>query len=312
MFEEVNRELINAKEKLWRKQKFESLISQIGEALQKELDRKVEFQNILQHEDKDVKKLEALSITSIFYSILGSKHQQLEKERQELLSASLKYEECCKSVLALERELGSYKDSLNSLIGAECEYETALKRKEEFILGLNDGNSQKLLQLMDNIADIKVQKKELKEAIESGETVQIELGRVINSLESAEDWGTWDIVGGGLLATAAKHSHIDEAKEYAHHTKIALIRFQNELSDVDLTMNIDINIGSFETFADYFFDGLISDWIVQSRINESLDSVQCVSNNVNNVIGSLKEKFSSVQKKLLSTEENIKSIVEQA
>ncbi|MDF2883551.1 MAG: hypothetical protein K0R54_4108 [Clostridiaceae bacterium] len=312
MFEEVKRELINAKEKLRRKQKFESLLNQTSEALQKELDRKIELENILQDEDKDVKKLESLSITSIFYSILGSKREQLEKERQELLSAKLKYDECCKSVLELERELVSNKASLNSLLGADCEYEAALKRKEEFILRLKDGTSQKLFQLMDNLADLEAQKKELKEAIASGETVQIELGRVINSLESAEGWGTWDIVGGGLLATAAKHSHIDEAKEYAHHTKIALIRFQNELSDVDLTMNIDINIGSFETFADYFFDGLISDWVVQSRIRESLDGVQRVGNTVDSVIGSMEEKLSSVQNDLLLTEENIKLLIEQA
>ncbi|MBU3093310.1 hypothetical protein KPL35_14670 [Clostridium sp. CF011] len=312
MFEELNRELINVKEKLLRKKKFQSSVNQTREVLQKELDRKIELENILKDEDKDVKKLESLSITSIFYSILGSKHQQLEKERQELLSARLKYDECCKSVLALEREIVSYKASLNSLLGVECEYETVLKHKEEFILRLNDGKSQKLLQLIDNLADLEAQKKELKEAIASGEAVQIELGRVKNSLESAEGWGTWDILGGGLLATAAKHSHIDEAKEYANNTKIALIRFQNELSDVNLIMNIDINIGSFETFADYFIDGLISDWVVQSRICESLDSVHRVANNVENVIGSLKEKLDSIQNALLSTEENIKLLVEQA
>ena len=272
MFEEINRELINVKEKLLRKKKFQSSVNQTMEVLQKELDRKIELENILKDEDKDVKKLESLSITSIFYSILGSKHQQLEKERQEMLSARLKYDECCKSVLALEREIVSYKASLNSLLGVDCEYETVVKHKTEFILRLNDGKSQKLLQLMENLADIEAQKKELKEAIASGEAVQIELVRVENSLESAEGWGTWDILGGGLLATAAKHSHIDEAKEYAHNTKIALIRFQNELSDVNLIMNIDINIGSFETFADYFLDGLISDWVVQSGICKSLDS----------------------------------------
>ncbi|MBZ9623764.1 hypothetical protein G9F71_013000 [Clostridium sp. FP2] len=312
MFEDLNRELINAKEKLLRKKKFQSLVNQTRESLQKELDRKLALENILKDEDNDVKKLESLSITSIFYSILGSKHQQLENERQELLSAKLKYDECSKSVLALERALVSYNSSLNSLLGVDCEYETVLKHKEEFILQLNDGNSQKILQLIDNIADLEAQKKELKEAIASGDAVQIELGRVINSLESAEGWGTWDILGGGLLATAAKHSHIDEAKEYVHHTKIALIRFQNELSDVNLIMNIEINIGSFETFADYFFDGLISDWVVQSKICESLDSAKRVANNVDSVIGSLKEKFNSIQNDLLSTEENIKLLVEQA
>ena len=117
MFEEINRELINVKEKLLRKKKFQSSVNQTMEVLQKELDRKIELENILKDEDKDVKKLESLSITSIFYSILGSKHQQLEKERQEMLSARLKYDECCKSVLALEREIVSYKASLNSLLG---------------------------------------------------------------------------------------------------------------------------------------------------------------------------------------------------
>ncbi len=229
MFEELNRELVNAKEKLLRKKKFQSLVNQTRESLQKELDRKLALENILKDEDNDVKKLESLSIASIFYSILGSKHQQLEKERQELLSAKLKYDECCKSVLALEGELASYKSSLNSLLG-----------------------------------------------------------------------------------TAAKHSHIDEAKEYVHNTKIALIRFQNELSDVNLIMNIDINISSFETFADYFFDGLISDWVVQSRICESLDSAKSVADHVARIIGSLKEKFNSIQNDLLSTEENIKLLVEQA
>ncbi|HAK42313.1 MAG TPA: hypothetical protein DCM59_05845, partial [Clostridium sp.] len=112
MFESLNKELINAKEKLHRKQKLEGLINHTNEALQKEVDRKVELEDIFKDEDKDVKKLESLSITSIFYSILGSKEKQLEKERQELLAARLKYEECAKSVLDLEKELESYKTSL--------------------------------------------------------------------------------------------------------------------------------------------------------------------------------------------------------
>lgn len=312
MLEELNRELVNVKEKLLKKKKLQNSVNLTREELQKESDRKVQLEIIFKDEDNDVKKLESKGITSIFYSILGSKHQQLEKERQELLSAMLKYDDCCKSVLELERELALYKASLNSLIGVELEYETVMKHKEEIIIQLNDDNSQKILQFIDNLSDLQVQKKELKEAITAGEAVQIELGRVINSLESAQGWGTWDILGGGLLATAAKHSHIDQAKEYAHIAKGALILFQNELSDVRLTMNIDINIGSFETFADYFFDGLISDWVVQSGIHESLDGVQSVATNVDGVIDSLKERFNSAQNDFLLTEENLKLLIEQA
>ncbi|MBU3159489.1 hypothetical protein KPL37_06935 [Clostridium frigoris] len=312
MFEDLNRELINVKEKLLKKRKLQNSVNLTSEELQKETDRKVQLKKILKDEDNDVKRLESKGITSLFYAILGSKHEQLEKEKREVLSAMLKYDDCCKSVLELERELALYKASLNDLAGVEGEYEIVLKHKEEIIMQLNDDNSQELLQLIDNLSDFKTQKKELKEAIVAGDAVQIKLGRVIDSLESAQDWGTWDILGGELLATAAKHSHIDQAKEYAHSVKGALIRFQNELSDVRLTMNIDINIRSFETFADYFFDGLISDWVVQSGIHESLDGVQSVSTNVESVMDSLKEKFNNTQNNLILTQEKLKLLVEEA
>src|SRR5687768_14708376 len=47
----------------------------------------------LAREKVDVQKLERISLTSLFYSVLGSREQQLEKERQELLSAQLLYQQ---------------------------------------------------------------------------------------------------------------------------------------------------------------------------------------------------------------------------
>ncbi|HAR86322.1 MAG TPA: hypothetical protein DCR69_11385 [Clostridium sp.] len=311
MFEYINEELIAAKEKVWRKEKFEGMIRHTEEALEKEVNRKIELEKALKDEDKDVKKLESLSITNIFYSILGSKDQQLDKERQEFLAAKLKYDECCHSVLMLEKDLESYKVSFNNLLDAEAEYEAVLNKKEGFILGLNNENSKKLLEIMDKIPSIEAQKKELQEAIAAGDAARNELQFVVDSLESADGWGTWDILGGGLLATAAKHSEIDKAKEYAQTTKIALMKFQNELADVDLAMDIDINIGSFETFADYFFDGLISDWIVQSKISDSLKSVCNVVYNVEDIIKSLRVKLTTVENELSSIKENMKSLIEE-
>ncbi|WP_346936758.1 hypothetical protein [Clostridium sp.] len=75
MFEYINKELIDAKENLRRKEKLEGLINHTEETFEIELNRKTELENILKDEDKDVKKLESLSITNIFYSILGSKEQ---------------------------------------------------------------------------------------------------------------------------------------------------------------------------------------------------------------------------------------------
>lgn len=311
MFEELNNDLTIVKEKLRTKQKYQSIVSQTRVALKKEIDQKQKLLITLQDEDKDVKKLESLSIAGLFYSILGSKQQQLEKERQELLCAELKYQDCCRTISVLEEELASYEAVLNSNQSAEVEYEMTMKRKESLILQSNDANTQKLIELIEKVANLEAQKKELHEAIEAGQVAMDKLSSVISSLNSADDWGTWDMLGGGFIATAAKHSHIDEAKEYAHITKNALRRFQNELSDVNISINIDINIGSLETFADYFFDGLISDWIVQSRVNESLENVQSVNSNVNNILRQLRQKYNSVQMELNKKKDDIKLLVEQ-
>ena len=49
--------------------------------------------------------------------------------------------------------------------------------------------------------------------------------------------------------------------------------FQRELNDVQMFLNLNLNIGDFLTFADFFFDGLITDYLVQSKINEARKQV---------------------------------------
>ena len=44
---------------------------------------------------------------------------------------------------------------------------------------------------------------------------------------------------------------------------------KKELSDVDQLVDVDLNISDFLSFADYFFDGIIADWMVQSKIKDA-------------------------------------------
>jgi len=40
----------------------------------------------------DLDKLERTSLTALFYSVLGNREEQVEKEREELLNAQLQYQ----------------------------------------------------------------------------------------------------------------------------------------------------------------------------------------------------------------------------
>lgn len=135
---------------------------------------------------------------------------------------------------------------------------------------------------------------------------------VIDSLQCAKGWGTWDLLGGGLISTAIKHSRIDDARKSVHQIQYRLKVFQKELNDVDPHLNseICIDIGSFATFAEYFFDGLITDWIVQSRIDHSLQNAVNVKDKVIVTLKSLQLALDVNQQELAALEEQRRVLVE--
>jgi hypothetical protein len=124
--------------------------------------------------------------------------------------------------------------------------------------------------LSEQITDLNSELKEVTEAAAAGSHVIAELEQVISSLESAEGWGLWDMFGGGLISTAIKHSRIDDARNQVNEVQTKISQFKRELADVQKNVDIQIDIGELASFADFFFDGLIVDWIVQSKIEDSL------------------------------------------
>jgi hypothetical protein len=94
-----------------------------------------------------------------------------------------------------------------------------------------------------------------------------------------------------LLTTAVKHSHIDRSRSAAERAQRHLQRFARELRDVgEHQQGLSAQIGGFDKFADYFFDGLIFDWIVQSKIVRSQEEVQTTTANVREIVRRLERR----------------------
>ncbi len=106
-------------------------------------------------------------------------------------------------------------------------------------------------------------------------------------LSSAGNWGIVDMLGGGLLTTLIKRSKMKDADTLVQQARSALKRFQKELMDVENIPDFRIETGDFLTFADYFFDGIVADWLVQSKINDARRQVENAIVKVNYVMGQL-------------------------
>lgn len=116
--------------------------------------------------------------------------------------------------------------------------------------------------------------KELREAKQAGQEALNCLNSAMNALNSAGNWGIVDILGGGMLSTFVKHSKMNDAERLVQQARSALKRFQKELMDVETVAEFHIETGDFLSFADYFFDGIVTDWLVQSRINDARKQVE--------------------------------------
>ena len=116
-------------------------------------------------------------------------------------------------------------------------------------------------------------KQEVEEAIAAANRVLMNLRQAETALSSAGSWGIWDMLGGGMFTTWIKHSRIDDARTSLEEARRSLRSLRRELMDIDIPADFKIDIGEFLNFADYFFDGLIIDWMVQEKIREASDKV---------------------------------------
>ena len=86
-----------------------------------------------------------------------------------------------------------------------------------------------------------------------------------------------------------KHIRIGDAKNNLERAKSDLYRFSRELEDVRELEGLNIEIGNFLTFADFFFDGFLADIMVQSKIKKAQGDIDNAIFRVENILSRLHE-----------------------
>lgn len=132
-----------------------------------------------------------------------------------------------------------------------------------------------------------VRRREMEEAVKAGQRALYSLECAGGKLEKAKSWGIFDMLGGGLVADWMKHSRMSDATGYMEEAKDRLRDFQRELQDVQIPLDLRMDVSSFLTFADFFFDGIIADYMVQSKINDAREQVNDAIMRVRALLGEL-------------------------
>lgn len=136
-----------------------------------------------------------------------------------------------------------------------------------------------------------IMRREMKEALDAGERALSSLKNAQEKLNSAGNWGLFDMFGGGLFSTIMKRSKMDDAQQLMEAAKSDLKRFQRELKDVNIPLDLRMEVGSFLSFADFFFDGFVADYLVQSKISEAKEQVSDAIIRVEQILDELKREM---------------------
>lgn len=132
--------------------------------------------------------------------------------------------------------------------------------------------------------------REIREAIAAGERALDSLYEARERLRSARSFGMLDLLGSGFFTDLFKHNKMNEAVRCMEKAKEQLKIFQRELSDLCLSVDLRMEVGGFLSFADFFFDGLVADYLVQSKIASAREQVEDAIVVVTDTLDVLKRK----------------------
>ena len=132
---------------------------------------------------------------------------------------------------------------------------------------------------------------ELAQAIDAGERALTSLRDARQRLDSAGNWGLFDMLGGGTFTSLVKHAKLGNASDCMEQARRDMERFERELRDVTLCANLDLDTGGFLAFADMFMDNVFADVLVQRKISQAKKQVGEAVRQVESIVGALRRKY---------------------
>ena len=305
-----NEDLQQLKDKVTQKKRMETELLDLY-AQKRDLESKVaQLEKIKNSEQKDVDRLEGGSLAAFFYNVVGKMDEKMTKEKEEAYKAAVKYETAREELASVENEIFRREETVKKLQGCEVAYQTAFDAKLKEVRVNGTGAAEQVMQIEAKLYQVECQKKEIDEAILAGKQALNTVNEVLDSLDDAEGWATWDTFGGGgFLTDMMKHDHLDDAQAQINQLQVELRNLKTELADVEVHADIQVQIEEFLKFADYFFDGLFADWTVMDKIDESIEEVSHTKSEILAVIGKLELKLEALEPKALALREELEKLV---
>lgn len=267
-------------------------------------DRQVQALRLAWEKERgDVESLEGLTVSGLLLRLSGQREERLDREQREERDARSRYEQAQGELERLDQALQRMLWERGQLRREQGRRKSLLDEKERILMELGGPTGETLSQIAEELSECKMAYDRLDRACFAGENVMSGLEQALYAMDSARDLGTWDMLGGGMLVTMAKHERLDEARNAVYRAQQAMGRFRNAMDEVKDLHIPQVSLSEGAVVADYLFDGLIVDFLVQSKIKENQDEISAARYRVKDVLGKLKERRQAMQNRCQALEQ---------
>jgi hypothetical protein len=239
----------------------------------------------------DVAELESLTTRRLWASLRGSRTDDLDRERSELAARQADAAALAETLAQASADRQQLEAAMAGLGDVKTRRARALNAAEARLLDAGGGPAAQLVEISGQLASVAAQLAEVAQAKVAAKTATRALSEAARLLDSADDWSTYDtLLGGGMIASLAKHDRMDAASAELRAADAALRRLSAELADVGLAGVGGIDVGELTKAFDIWFDNIFSDWSVAGRIAGAAERTERALQAVATASGRLSER----------------------
>ncbi|HJA28708.1 MAG TPA: hypothetical protein IAA15_03930 [Candidatus Olsenella pullicola] len=118
------------------------------------------------------------------------------------------------------------------------------------------------------------EKNEVREAVLAGRRALESLQEAADALDSASNWGLFDLLAGGLLTSVVKHARLGDARDALERARADLYDFTREVADVSAIESLRVDVGGVASALDVLVDNPFVDLYVQKKIDDAQEAVE--------------------------------------
>jgi len=265
----------------------------------------------LNKEERDVEKLISISFSNFFQTMMNNKNEKLRQEEKEAMEVKVKFDQLHYDYDSTLADIKQFEENRKDEEELKSKYNMLFNEKIECIKITNPLSFEEIMLNSEKIKELKLAQKEVTEAINAGNNAIHQIAVIKKSLASAANWGTYDMLGGGMIATMAKRGHMNDAQREMQHFQRTIALFNKELQEVGDVVVMELQLQGFLDMADYFFDGFFVDWAVQDKINRARDQVNQLESKIRTILNQLQNELSEFLNEVKTLElKNVELVLE--